>query len=375
LFGRPTPPGGNDHLRFFLDNYGLASVAFENEKADTAPYFSAVFAQGPCADVMPNFIWEASRNKMRGIDPNDFESAKFNGNLQYEKAKEIYDGLQNDGELKDTALDYGLMYVDFSNVEVDIDFIPDGHAAKEEGASTSLACMGVAFFMGTVDGPGVSKGLGLLASKLSRTRKTLELFKSTFGKVEVARKVVHKYKTQGVKDILVETGEGKVLGISDLKKLKVLAGIDPSLGNMRRHYMNGGMNNNPWTPQILPIQFMTIGPLAIIGIPAEISVVAGRRFKKTIEDILKERGITEVILSPYANCYAGYITTYEEYQLQRYEAGHTVFGEWTQAAYSTKLKYMANEMLKPEEERDFDTSTKAEVFSPEDIAKRTFSPA
>lgn len=117
---------------------------------------------------------------------------------------------------------------------------------------------------------------------------------------------------------------------------------------------------------------MMIGHIAIVGMPAEISVVSGRRFKKTVEDILKEKGITEVIISPYANCYSGYITTYEEYQLQRYEAGHTVFGEWTQAAYSTKLKYMAGEMLKPEGDRDFDKETQPEIFAEEDLAKRLY---
>jgi neutral ceramidase len=144
---------------------------------------------------------------------------------------------------------------------------------------------------------------------------------------------------------------------------------------MKQHYRNGGLSNKPWTPQVLPLQFFIVGTLAIVGIPAEVSVVAGRRFKKTIEDVLKERGVKEVILSPYANCYSGYITTYEEYQHQMYEAGHTVFGQWTQAAYSTKLKYMAMEMLKPETERDFDTATQPDIFSAEELGKRSFSSA
>jgi hypothetical protein len=58
-----------------------------------------------------------------------------------------------------------------------------------------------------------------------------------------------------------------------------------------------------------------------------------------------------------------------------YEAGHTVFGQWTQAAYSTKLKYMAMEMLKPETERDFDTATQPDIFSAEELGKRSFSSA
>ncbi|MBL4754445.1 MAG: neutral/alkaline non-lysosomal ceramidase N-terminal domain-containing protein, partial [Flavobacteriales bacterium] len=350
-FGVHTTTVGNDNRRICFDNKGYASQAFEKDLTGKNPDFQAIFAQGPCADVMPNFIWEGKRKKMRGPDPNDFESAKFNGNLQYDKAKEIYNTLEEADHLKDTNLDCGLMYVDFSNVEIDKEFIPEGHSAHAEGASTSAACMGVAFFKGTVDGPGISDGLGIVASKICRINKQMELFRSTFGSAEEAQAVLHKYKTQGVKDIMAETANGTVLGIKNLKKLKLLTGIDKVLETMRAHYMSGGLENHPWTPQVLPLQFFTIGPIAIVGIPAEVSVVSGRRFKKTVESILKEKGITEVILSPYANCYGGYITTYEEYQTQRYEGGHTVFGEWTQAAYSTKLKYMAQEMLKPEGDR------------------------
>jgi hypothetical protein len=36
---------------------------------------------------------------------------------------------------------------------------------------------------------------------------------------------------------------------------------------------------------------------------------------------------------------------------------------------------MAMEMLKPETERDFDRGTQPDIFSTEDLAKRSFSPA
>ncbi len=47
------------------------------------------------------------------------------------------------------------------------------------------------------------------------------------------------------------------------------------------------------------------------------------------------------------------MTTYEEYQAQIYEGGHTVFGEWSLAALQTKFELLAEEMLKPKEERKF----------------------
>jgi len=88
----------------------------------------------------------------------------------------------------------------------------------------------------------------------------------------------------------------------------------------------------------LPIQIILLGKIAIIGIPAEITTVAARRLQASIQQQLKYKGIEQVILSPYANAYAGYITTYEEYETQHYEGGHTLFGKWTLAAFQTAFK-------------------------------------
>jgi len=371
-FGVHTTSIGSDHRKICYDNKGYASTFFEEDTKIKNKDFLAVFAQAPCADVMPNFVWEEKRNRMRGKFPDDYESAKYNGKLQFEKAKEISQSLKDDECLNDTSIDYGLMYVDFSNVEIDDEFISESIKSKNKKPTTSSACMGVAFFKGTVDGRGISDSLANFASTIIKARKSTELFKNIFRSKKDCEKMEHKYNAQGVKDILIETGERRVLGTRNLNKLGPLSMIDKTMETMKEQYLNGSLDRNSWTPQVLPLQFFIIGKIAIIGIPGETSVVSGRRFKKLLSEILKKRGITKVILSPLANCYSGYITTYEEYQCQLYEGGHTVFGEWTQAAYSTKLKYMANEMLKDESERNFDSKTKPEDFSEEDIAKRSF---
>ena len=46
------------------------------------------------------------------------------------------------------------------------------------------------------------------------------------------------------------------------------------------------------------------------------------------------------MLCPYANAYSGYVTTFEEYQLQLYEGGHCLFGQWSLAALQTAFKRM-----------------------------------
>lgn len=371
-FGVHTTTVGSDLRKICYENKGYASAFFEEELSEKNKDFLAVFAQAPCGDVMPNFIWEVKRNKMRGNFPDDYESAKYNGKLQFEKAKDIYQGLDEIEYLNDTTIDYGLMYVDFSNVEIDETFIPESKKSEKNKPRTSPACMGVSFFKGTVDGRGISDSLANFATTLCRTRKSVEQFKSLFRAKEDFKKMNHKYEAQGIKDILMETGERRVLGKRNINKLGLLSILDKSMETMKKQYSNGSLDNNAWTPQVLPLQFFILGNIAIIGIPAEVSVVSGRRFKKTIEEILIKRGVSKVIIAPFANCYSGYITTYEEYQHQLYEGGHTVFGEWTQAAYSTKLKYMANEMLKSEPERDFDLETQPEDFSEIDIANRSF---
>ena len=89
------------------------------------------------------------------------------------------------------------------------------------------------------------------------------------------------------------------------------------------------------------------------GFPFEITTIAGKRLRKSLEEVLSKRGVKRVILCPYANGYSGYMTTNEEYQAQIYEGGHTVFGEWSFAALQTKFDLLAKEMLKPKDERKF----------------------
>ena len=369
-FGVHTTTVGNDRFKICADNKGYASTFFEDNIDD--PNFSAVFAQAPCGDISPNWIWVGKRNKMRGKFEDDYESAKHNGNLQYEKAKEIYDNTAGSSPLKNSEIDCLQMYVDFSDVLVDDQFIPEGHVEKGKEVRTGPACLGVAFFQGTEDGIGIPKSLGKVVSMLTRTVKFADLYKMERSSDPKWKEIKHTYETQGVKDILVESGIEKILGVKNLNKLGPINMVDPSFRVLKQHYDNGSISGKPWTPQVLPLQIFIIGEIAIVGVPAEITYIAGKRFKKTISDVLSKRGITEVIISPYANGYSGYITTYEEYQEQCYEGGHTVFGQWTHAAYQTKLQDLAKEMLKPDSERELDTATQPLEFSQEELGKRSY---
>lgn len=364
-FGVHTTNVPNTNHKICYDNKGYAAAFLEKDirSAYNEPDFTAVFAQAPCGDVSPNFIWD-KKNNLRGKYADGIESARFNGDIQYRKAKEIYESALKTQPLE-TGIDYALVFVDFSNVK------PDKEFTNGQEAQTGPACHGVSFFEGTADGRGMSGALAVVARFLSRTVKNYELFKALFFSEDKRHEIENKYKIQDKKDILFETGEGKVLGTSNIKNLIIPSWADKSIGVFKNQYNNGALRK-PWIPQILPLQLVIIGELAIAAFPGEITTVAGWRLRTTIQDILQKRGIKKVIISPYANAYCGYVTTYEEYQCQLYEGGHTVYGAWTLAAFQTAFKKLALQLLEQPENRKTDKSVRPVEFTNDELKKRSF---
>ena len=88
--------------------------------------------------------------------------------------------------------------------------------------------------------------------------------------------------------------------------------------------------------------------------------------------ILKKKGVDQVVVCPYSNAYMGYITKFEEYQLQTYEGGHTVYGQWTLGAFQTKFKELAYEVLKEKRSRNLDRKIQPITFSRAELERRTY---
>jgi Neutral/alkaline non-lysosomal ceramidase, N-terminal len=87
-----------------------------------------------------------------------------------------------------------------------------------------------------------------------------------------------------------------------------------------------GIDNPSAVPQVLPVALMRIGSIAVLGIPGELTTTAGRRLRTTVLDVMSGSGVRHVALGTYANEYAQYITTLEEYSSQQYEGASTLFG-------------------------------------------------
>jgi neutral ceramidase len=89
--------------------------------------------------------------------------------------------------------------------------------------------------------------------------------------------------------------------------------------------------------------------------------MAGRRLRKAVKAILdpmvQKEGFKEAVvtISGLCNTYSSYVTTFEEYQAQRYEAASTIFGPHTLSGYIQEFTRLA---------KDFVTGTKPSATGP-----------
>lgn len=367
-FGVHTTSVHNDNHSICWDNKGYAADFMERElrQDPNAAAFIGAFGQGPAGDVTPNYVWDAKKKWTRGPYEDDFESARSNGHLQYRKAMQIYKEAEN-GHQVQGGLDWGLLHVNFANVQADPEFA-DGRT----DARTDSACHGLAFFAGTTEGPGMAPIVKGLAKFAARMVKGYEFATIAFRKPQVKQQIRQKYRLQGKKTIIIESGNRKVLGTSDVKNLIVPGFADPTIRYLKVLHPKGWEEDKPWTPHILPLQIVVLGDLAFVAVPAEPTTIAARRIRKVIEDVMKPKGIHKVLIVPYANAYCGYITTYEEYQHQFYEGGHTVFGHWTLAAFQTKYRQLALEMVKKVDYRELQGDGHPPEFTAKDLHRRTY---
>lgn len=356
-FGLHTTCLSSKNTEIHFDNKGYAAQILENYLLKETSKSESIhaFAQAKAGDVTPNYIYDKKARRTRGPHESDDKNAEHFGKLQAQKAFEI---LSEKTEYLLPEIDSVLMYVDFSNVVPNPKF-----TGGEENVFTTAAAHGAAFFVGTAEGPGTQNlfetftitATGWLANNVEKLR-------ANFFKAERKKAVARKYQAQNPKIMTFETGEGRLMGAKHPRKIIIPDFIDPSLAMTKNASRLGAMDLKPWVPHILPIQIMVLGNLAILGVAAELTTIAGFRLEQTVAPILAKRGINKIVTSTYANGYNGYITTPEEYMLQYYEGGHTVFGKWTLPAYQTKFEYLAEQLLKPEDKRDLNKQVQPLIF-------------
>ncbi|GAB2274431.1 Neutral ceramidase 1 [Dionaea muscipula] len=285
------------------------------------PRFVAAFCQTNCGDVSPNVLGAfcidtglscdfnhstcGGKNELcygRGPGyPDEFESTRIIGERQFKKAVDLFNTASEELIGK---VDYRHAFVDFSKLEVTV--------PKEGGANevvkTCPAAMGFAFAAGTTDGPGAfdfTQG----DDKGNPFWKLVRDLLKTPDKEQV--------ECQSPKPVLLDTGE------------------------MKEPY--------DWAPSVLPIQIFRIGQLVILSVPSEFTTMAGRRLRDTIKKALAldgdfNNGI-HVVIAGLTNSYSQYVTTFEEYEVQRYEGASTLYGPHTLSAYIQEFKKLASALI------------------------------
>ncbi|ONI86811.1 alkaline ceramidase [Saccharothrix sp. ALI-22-I] len=269
------------------DNKGYAAYQWEHDDRgvrylEDRAGFVAAFPNTNAGDMSPNL------NLRPGSGPteDEVENTRIIGERQNRKAQQVFAGPQTPVT---GGVDYRMRFVDMSAVAVDGRYTTDGRPG-----TTCPGVVGASTMAGSVeDGPaipGFSEGM---------TSPWKALFEPL--DVEVPQWL---RDCQYPKASLVPTGLVQA------------------------------------TPNVVPLQIVRIGPLHLVAVPGEVTIVAGLRLRRAVA---AEVGVPveNVLVQGYANDYSQYVTTPEEYDLQQYEGGSTLFGRNTLPAYQQEFTKLA----------------------------------
>ncbi|KAL4436684.1 hypothetical protein ABPG75_003823 [Micractinium tetrahymenae] len=231
--------------------------------------------------------------------PDHFESTRLVGQRQADKALEL---LLSDLETIRGPIQYRHAFLDMRGIQVQAsDFTQAGRTCKP--------AMGFAFAAGTTDGPGAFD----FTQGDTNGTAFWRLVRNFIQKPTPEQEACH-----APKPILLDVGE--------------------------MHYPY------EWVPYIVEIQILRIGQLVVLSVPGEFTTMAGRRLKRAVQAAVRGawgEGL-HLVIAGLSNTYASYITTPEEYAVQRYEGGFTLFGPHTLDAYIQEFVRLAGAMVRDE---------------------------
>lgn len=349
------------------DNKGVAARKFEKQAAKELGQenFVAGFAQTTAGDVSPNYVWDAKRGIMAGEFESDENSAIYNGELQHEFANKLFKKAKNKA-LAVKPLRSLIHYEDHGHIEVDPEYC-EGRANQR----THPGNIGLSMIMGTAEGRG----------PLYHARPAVEAINRLTG---VSKKIFNQIQSRNTGEVdknyearftFLDLSRGYAGRCFYLFKQgrPVLPGfIDPGVARIRHLNKNDAVGDSPWTPQVLPIQLMVLGELALVAVPGEPTTIAGQRLKQSLQPHFDKIGIKHTLITGFANAYAGYITTHQEYAIQAYEGGSTHFGAWTLAGFQTRYDALARQLCQKEISHPVDIGRSPYVASQEELYFRRY---
>ncbi|KAF9882182.1 neutral/alkaline non-lysosomal ceramidase [Colletotrichum karsti] len=312
------------------DNKGVAAWLFEKSvrgQDHVTRNFIAGFSQANMGDVSPNVLgaWcedgsgsqcdfktstcgDGKSQKCHARGPffrkkdNGASSCYEIGRRQFDAARKLHDQMGDNAQrVRGSWVKSFHTFHNMSEFEFEL---PNGTEVR-----TCPAALGYSFAAGTSDGPGAFD----FTQHDSNSSNTSPLWKVVSGLLKAPTQ--DQLACHAPKPILLDVGEV--------------------------------FNPYQWTPNIVDIQAFRVGQLVIIVSPGEASTMAGRRWKDAVRDEAESLfgGETEVkpivVIGGPANSYTHYITTQQEYAIQRYEGASTLYGPYTLDAYINRtLTYL-----------------------------------
>ncbi|XP_012268113.2 neutral ceramidase [Athalia rosae] len=306
------------------DNVGYAAILFEKTMNKNSMVgkgtFVAAFASTNLGDVSPNTEGpkcEFTGQPCSGVDtcPGNhemcfasgpgkdmYESTSIIANKMFKKALDLWHG----GTATEVTGPIRVIHQYVRMTEQTAQFYNESTKSFEE-VTGCLPAMGYSFAAGTTDGPGsFSFQQGTTTS--NPLWNAIRDFLASPSEEDV--------RCHGAKPILLATGR-MVFPYS-------------------------------WQPQIVSTHVALLGDVIIAGVPGEFTTMAGRRLRDSIKSATLQRETREepvVVIAGLCNTYSDYITTPEEYQIQRYEGASTIYGPHTLTIYLKHYKDLVSSIL------------------------------
>ncbi|MFJ6698940.1 neutral/alkaline non-lysosomal ceramidase N-terminal domain-containing protein [Streptomyces sp. NPDC091272] len=284
----------NNNTLISSDNKGYAAYKWErldhrtDYLAPGQPDLVTAFAQTNTGDMSPNL------NLRPGSGPTDdeYENTRITGTRQQESATAL---LATAAPLTG-PIDHRITHLGLSGTEVGPDFTGDGRAHRTGSPVGGAAALAGAW----------ADGKGFAGFREGRNPVWDALSRRVIYALSPALRDAHAPKAL-------------VLPAGPLNRLR------------------------PMVQERVPVQLLRIGRLYLIGIPGEVTIVAGLRLRRTVAGIVGA-DLGEVLVASYSNGYFHYVTTPEEYDAQEYEGGSTLFGRWQLSALCQTAAALATAM-------------------------------
>jgi neutral ceramidase len=308
------------------DNKGYAALRFEAElNPESLPGkgpFVAAFGQSNLGDVSPNtngphcmdtglpcdFETSTCNNRTQlciatGPGKDMFDSTRIIGLKQFEKAHELFDQDIDSMEALEGPVQFVHQFVDMPEYTLEV----QDSTGNKQNVKLCKPAMGYSFAAGTTDGPG--------AFDFTQGTTSGNPFWNMVSSI-LAKPSEEQISCHQPKPILLDTGD------------------------ITWPYL--------WHPHIVETQLFRIGQLIIAAVPGEFTTMAGRRLREQMVQEARNNGggsNVKAVIAGLSNVYTHYITTFEEYQIQRYEGASTIYGPHSLSAYIDQYKKMTRSML------------------------------